>query len=57
MWLAEVAWNDVSLETIRNCWCKTGILPDHLSGMLSAPAIPISSLLNSTDVDPIACAK
>ena len=57
MWLAEVAWNDVSLETIQNCWRKTGILPEHLSATLSTPLIPISSLLNSTNVNPIACAK
>jgi hypothetical protein len=57
MRLAEVAWNDISSETIRNCWHKTGILPEHLSATLSAPSIPISSLLNSTDVDPITCAE
>ena len=33
MQLAE-AWREVSLETIWNCWHRTGILPEHLSAML-----------------------
>lgn len=30
MQLAEMAWDEVSAETIRNCWRKTGILPPSL---------------------------
>ncbi|KAL1738603.1 hypothetical protein HDZ31DRAFT_50729, partial [Schizophyllum fasciatum] len=32
MRMAEQAWNEVTPETIRNCWRKTGILPPSLTG-------------------------
>ncbi|KAL1711672.1 hypothetical protein EV715DRAFT_215052 [Schizophyllum commune] len=31
MRLAETAWDEVTPQTIRNCWIKTGILPASLS--------------------------
>ena len=30
MQLVAMAWDEVSAETICNCWCKTGILPSSL---------------------------
>lgn len=57
MRLAEVAWDGVSSETIQNCWLKTGILPQNLSTTLPAPSVSILSLLNPTNIDPIACAE
>ena len=57
MQLAEVAWDDISSETIQNCWLKAGILPKNLSTTLPDPFVPISSLLNPTDVNPVASAE
>ena len=51
MRLVDAAWYEVDTTTIRNCWKKSGILPEVL---INAPAetstpvtVPISSLLNS----------
>ncbi|GLB34609.1 putative DDE superfamily endonuclease [Lyophyllum shimeji] len=54
MHLADIAWREVDTTTIRNCWRKTGILPDTIfnaSEADSTPSIPIASLLNSKPVD------
>ena len=52
--MAQVAWNEVDTTTIRNCWRKAGILP-ALPALPSSeqrePAVPISSLIHSTDSD------
>jgi hypothetical protein len=49
MRLADLAWNQVDTTTIRNCWRKSGILPDNsnTSETLPPPSIPITSLLSS----------
>ncbi|KAH9959916.1 hypothetical protein BGW80DRAFT_1183061 [Lactifluus volemus] len=49
MRLADLAWNQVDTTTIRNCWRKSGILPDNASPpeALPPPSIPITSLLSS----------
>ncbi|KAI5822040.1 DDE-domain-containing protein [Schizophyllum commune Tattone D] len=44
MRLADAAWNDVSADTIRNCWRKTGILPDSLLPPSSTSATSTSSV-------------
>ena len=55
MRLADLAWHDMSTSTIRNCWRKSGILPDiESSSQPSQPIIPVASLLNS---DPILAAE
>ena len=53
MRLADAAWREVDMTTIRNCWHKAGILPDA-SGILtinqaisSRISIPISTLIDS----------
>jgi hypothetical protein len=47
MRIAALAWNEVSAETIKNCWIHAGILPDSVwTTRTPSPAIPISSLLN-----------
>ncbi|KAF8227820.1 hypothetical protein L208DRAFT_1404861 [Tricholoma matsutake] len=46
--------------TIRNCWRKSGILPDNTnaSETLPPPSIPITSLLSSpAPPDPTTCAE
>jgi hypothetical protein len=50
MRLADLAWNQVDTTTIRNCWRKSGILPDDTNcpEALPPPSIPITSLLNSS---------
>ena len=52
MRLADLAWHDVNLTTIRNCWRKSGILPDmdDSSSQSSQP----TSLLN---YDPVLLAE
>ena len=56
MRMADAAWNDVDTTTIRNCWCKAGILPDMDPTPMTVPSIPISSLLHDSPVqtDPVA---
>ena len=48
MRLADTVWHEVDTTTIRNCWGKTGILPDlsHATER-PTPSIPVSILLNS----------
>jgi hypothetical protein len=49
MHLADLAWNEVDTTTIRNCWCKSGILPDEIShsNAIPTPSVPIAYLLAS----------
>jgi hypothetical protein len=58
MQLADLAWQEVDMTTIRHCWQKAGILPtmDPSQSMLAPPTVPISSLLHapSPNQDPIA---
>ncbi|KAG6863386.1 hypothetical protein C0991_006314 [Blastosporella zonata] len=49
MRMADAAWKDVDATTVRNCWLKSGILPDSLLNApprVSIPTIPITSLVN-----------
>lgn len=56
MRLADEAWNNVDMTTIRNCWRKAGFLPDtHSSNNQLPPAHPslhISSLLDDA-INPV----
>jgi hypothetical protein len=49
MCLANIAWKEVDMTTIHNCWQKTKILPDILFNPtpLTTPAVPVPSLLNN----------
>ena len=49
MRLADAAWSEVDTTTIRNCWKKTGILPEALNykAKTPTPTVSISYLLNS----------
>ena len=55
MRMANAAWNEVTTTTIRNCWCKAGILPEINSSFSSSTraqlSIPIPSLLTSDLAD------
>ncbi|KAG6847874.1 hypothetical protein C0991_001303, partial [Blastosporella zonata] len=51
MRIAQLAWNKVDSTTIRNCWHKSGILPDSLFD--SAPTTPAISVLSLLDNDPV----
>ena len=54
MCMANIAWNEVDMTTIHNCWRKTGIFPDTLfDHSFATPTIPISSLLNDNLDNPI----
>ena len=61
MQLVDVAWHEVDMTTIRNCWKKAAILP--LASPIPAPdlSIPVSSLLNGDNThgieDPAAHAE
>ena len=66
MRLADAAWREVDMTTIRHCWRKAGILPMTTATPASyCPTIPISSLLNAightneaqADSDPVARAE
>ena len=61
MQLARIAWNEVDMTTIRNCWHKAGILPtmDAPRSTLTQPTVPISSLLYTPppNQDPITMAR
>ena len=60
MRLADLAWNQVNMTTIRNCWRKSGILPENsnTSETLPPPSISITSLLSSpAPPDPTAHAE
>ncbi|KAF8218625.1 DDE-domain-containing protein, partial [Tricholoma matsutake] len=60
MRLADLAWNQVDTTTIRNCWRKSGILPDNTNASETLPplSIPITSLLSSpAPPDPTTCAE
>ena len=54
MRLADTAWRNVDVTTIRNCWRKAGILPERDS-TVSQPSIPVASLLHnpSSETDPV----
>ena len=53
MRLADDAWNEVDTTTIRNCWRKSGILPDFEADALpSQPSLPISSLVHPSNTVP-----
>ena len=47
MHFANVAWCEVDVTTIQNCWRKAGILPE-IKGEAVNPTIPISSLIHET---------
>ncbi|KAF5383069.1 hypothetical protein D9615_004968 [Tricholomella constricta] len=55
MRMADAAWKEVDTTTIRNCWRKSGILPDTLINSAPttapAPSLPISSLVNNDPAD------
>ena len=55
MRMANAAWNEVTTNTIRNCWHKAGILPEINSSSSSSAraqsSIPIPSLLTSDPAD------
>ena len=57
MRLADAAWQEVDTTTIRNCWRKSGVLPDTFTPASSSapPLIPISSLIN--DEEPMGTAE
>jgi hypothetical protein len=38
---ASIAWQNVTRETIRNCWMKTGILPDGFLDGLTEDSDPV----------------
>ena len=53
MCLADEAWNEVDMTTIRNCWHKAGFLPNTHSSSESHshpvhPSLHISSLITTT---------
>jgi len=49
MHLVDLAWNQVDMTTIQNCWRKSGILLDDANCPEALPPpIPITSLLNSS---------
>jgi len=53
MRLADLAWREVDTTTIRNCWRKTGILPEiSETGLPATPTVPISSLLADNTLSP-----
>jgi hypothetical protein len=53
MRLADAAWREVDTTTIRNCWRKTGIVPEVPSHAVeTTPTVPISSLLNGLNSKP-----
>ncbi|KAG6848709.1 hypothetical protein C0991_012603, partial [Blastosporella zonata] len=56
MRLADAAWNAVDATAIRHCWRKAGILPE-MDQPTARPTVPISSLLNTDNADPIASLK
>ena len=45
MCIADAAWCEVDTMTIRNCWQKTGILPEVLNhaAEIPTPIVPIST--------------
>ena len=54
MRLADVAWQEVDVTTIRHCWRKASILPSTDFSTPVQPTIQVSSLLN-TDIDATPC--
>jgi hypothetical protein len=50
MRIARAAWQEVDTTTIRNCWHKSGILPDTATtGTMThpSPSIPIAALVHN----------
>ena len=61
MVMAKQAWNEVDTTTIRNCWDKSGILPnfdlDSRSDLLlPSVTVPVSSLLHPSHI-PVQASK
>ena len=55
MRLASQAWNEVDTTTVRNCWCKAGILPNTSTADSSppiCPLLPIASLVHAASTTP-----
>lgn len=53
MQLADEAWKEVDVTTIKRCWKKSGILPD-ITPTVPRPLVSISSLLATSDLlDPV----
>lgn len=48
MRLADAAWREVDAATIRHCWHKANILPEHPHLPL-APSLPISAIIDYPD--------
>lgn len=60
MRLADAAWREVDTTTIRNCWHKSGILPNvNPTSDTIHPSVPISALIHDaiTTQDPISRAE
>jgi hypothetical protein len=50
MRLAATAWYQVDTTTIRNCWHKSGILPEFSLTPIQPPAVPISALIHNASL-------
>lgn len=57
MRFANNAWDEVDMTTIRNCWRKAGILPDMDVAPVTQPALPISSLIHTTETHDTSVAR
>ncbi|KAH0581798.1 hypothetical protein H2248_011480 [Termitomyces sp. 'cryptogamus'] len=56
--MADPAWKEIDTTTIQNCWKKSDILPKSTANIpVSAPSIPVSSLLNTKPTDTINAAE
>ena len=59
MRLADTAWKEVDVTTIRNCWKKAGILPEFAPIAPTQPSLPISALIHDATIheDPLTHAE